>query len=183
MKNVEPVIRALEEQRIRFALIGGHAVALRGHPRMTLDYDFLTTDRRVLQRDFWKSLERSGARIDPRAGDAEDPLAGVVHIALPDGTEIDLVVGKWKWEEGILDRAEMMDAGDLAVPVPRTADLVLLKLAAGGVLDLQDVIVLLEISDREAVVREVDGRIDQLPPEAVRAWRRIAKRTIGESQD
>lgn len=174
MKSVEPVVRALERLGASFALIGGHAVALRGHPRMTLDYDFLTTDRRALQPDPWVSLERDGAKVDARRGDVDDPLAGVVHIQLSDGTEVDVVVGKRKWEQGVIDRAEFVDVGGLLIPVPQTSDLILLKLSAGGALDLQDVIVLLELSTREIVVREVNERVNDLSPDALDAWRRIA---------
>ena len=174
MKSVEPIVRRLESLGVSYALIGGHAVGLRGHPRMTLDYDFLTTDQRVLQSPFWVSLERTGARVDARRGDLDDPLAGVVHITLSDRVEVDIVVGKWKWEQGVIDRAEVLDAGGLRIPVPRTSDLILLKLSAGGALDLQDVIVLLELSNRETVVREVNERIIDLPPDAVQVWQRLA---------
>lgn len=173
MKSVEPVVRVLETLGVPYALIGGHAVALRGHPRMTIDYDFLTTERRVLEAGFWASLERTGAKVDARRGDFDDPLAGVVHIELSDGVEVDVVVGKGKWEQGVIDRAEILDAGGLRIPVPRTSDLILLKLSAGGAHDLQDVIVLLELSNRESVIREVNERIIDLPPDAIESWRRL----------
>ena len=48
-----------------------------------------------------------------------------------------------------------MSLGSLHVPVPRTSDLILLKLSAGGMLDLQDVVVLLDVNDRAAVIRDV----------------------------
>lgn len=174
MKSVEPVVRLLETIGAPYALIGGHAVGARGFPRMTVDVDFLTTDRRVLQRDIWKSLEEEGATVDPRTGDFDDPLAGVVHIRLAAGDEVDVVVAKWKWEEGVINRAERLDVGGVHVPVPRTSDLVLLKLSAGGVLDLQDVVVLLAVADRERLVREVEDNISNLSAEAVDAWRRIS---------
>ena len=141
---------------------------------MTVVHDFLTTDRRVLQRDIWKSLEDEGATVDPRQGDFDDPLAGVVHIRLGAGDEVDVVVAKWKWEEGVISRAERLDVGGVHVPVPRTSDLVLLKLSAGGALDLQDVVVLLAVGDRERLVREVEDNISNLSAEAVDAWRRIS---------
>jgi hypothetical protein len=152
MKSVERVCRLLESIGAPYALIGGRAVGARGFPRMTLGYDLLTTDQRVLQREIWKPLE-GGAAVDPRKGDVDDPLAGVVHITLPDGAESDVVVAKWEWERGVIDRAERLDVGGIDVPVPRTSDLILLKLSAGGVLDLQDVQVLLAVSDRDTVTR------------------------------
>lgn len=176
MKSVEPVVRVLESLGAPYALIGGHAVGARGFPRMTVDYDFLTTDPRVLQRESWKILEDQGAAIDPRRGDVDDPLAGVVHIRLASGDEVDVVVAKWKWEAGVIDRAERLDVGGVHVPVPRTSDLVLLKLSAGGVLDLQDVEVLLAVGNREAIIREVGENIASLSGQAVDAWRRLSGR-------
>ncbi len=173
MKNVEPVVRTLETLGISYALIGGHAVALRGHPRMTLDYGLLTTDRRVLLPESWGAIQATGARVEARRGEADDPLAGVTHIVLSDGTEVDVIVGRWKWEQGVIDRAEVLDVGGLAIPVPRTSDLILLKLSAGGAIGIQDVIVLLEVSDRETVVREVNERVNDLAPDAVEAWRAL----------
>lgn len=40
--------RVLEAAGIRYALIGGHALAARGYPRFTIDIDLLTTDVAVL---------------------------------------------------------------------------------------------------------------------------------------
>lgn len=171
MKNAEPVVRLLTSLGVRFALIGGHAVSVRGYPRMTIDYDFLTTDARALKQETWRPLEAEGATVDVRVGDFDDPLAGVVHITLEDGTECDVIAGRWKWEQGVIDRAEPLDVGGLVIPVPRTSDLILLKLAAGGPHDLRDVSVLLDVDDRERLIREVSEQIESLSPEAQQAWR------------
>lgn len=175
MKSVEPVVRLLETIGAPYALIGGHAVGARGFPRMTVDVDFLTTDRRVLKRHIWQKLENDGATIDARKGDADDPLAGVVHIRLSAGEEVDVVVAKWKWEEGVIRRAERLDVGGLQLPVPRTSDLILLKLAAGGALDLQDVVVLLAVADRQQLLREVNDNISNLDAGAIDSWRKISE--------
>jgi len=46
--RIEPVRRVLDAAGIRYALIGGHALAARGYPRFTIDIDLLTTDVAVL---------------------------------------------------------------------------------------------------------------------------------------
>ena len=56
----------LDQNRIQYALIGGMAVAARGYPRFTIDFDFLTTDRRVLQATLWDELRNSGIGVDVR---------------------------------------------------------------------------------------------------------------------
>ncbi|MFL6246221.1 MAG: hypothetical protein ACJ74H_09370 [Thermoanaerobaculia bacterium] len=44
---LELVVAALESIQAPDAVIGGEAVAMRGHPRLTIDFDFLTADRRA----------------------------------------------------------------------------------------------------------------------------------------
>ena len=80
----------LDSMDVQYALIGGWAVGLRGYVRLTTDTDFLTVDRRVLDASVWSDLVADGIHVDPRKGDFDDPLGGVVHIgSKPD--EIDVV--------------------------------------------------------------------------------------------
>jgi hypothetical protein len=176
MTAIESIARVLQSLESPYALIGGRAVGMRGHPRMTLDYDFLTTDVRALQADIWNDLRRSAAHVDLRRGEADDPLGGVVRIVFADGVEADIIVAKWTWERGVVDRAEPLDLGGVTVPVARTGDLILLKLAAGGYVDLQDVHVLLQVGDRERIVNEVQKHLGELPPDANEAWQEILSR-------
>jgi hypothetical protein len=169
--NVEPVVRVLHSIGAPHALIGAHAMAARGYPRFTIDVDLLTSDGRVLDPATWAGLERGGASIDIRRGDADDPLAGVVHILLADGTDVDLVVAKWTWESEVINRAEPMSLAGVSIPVPRTGDLVLLKLAAGGFIDLQDAAALLALDGADEVVRDVETHIDQVRPDVRTLWR------------
>ncbi|MEO8379699.1 MAG: hypothetical protein ABI779_08550 [Acidobacteriota bacterium] len=170
---LELVVGALESLGTPYAVIGGQAVAMRGHPRLTVDYDFLTADRRVFQRNVWTSVEEKGAIVDVRKGNPDDPLAGVVHITLLDEHDVDVVVAKWKWEQTVIERAERLVLQGISVPVPRTSDLILLKLAAGGYLDLQDVHALLHAGHREQLIREVNHIINALPADAQESWKRI----------
>ena len=52
-------------------------------------------------------------------------------------------------------------------------DLILLELAAGGILDLRDVAKLLQIGDRDALVREVEARIGDVYPDTRAVWRQV----------
>lgn len=169
--RIEPVQRVLEALGAPYALIGAHAMAVRGYPRFTVDVDLLTADDRVLAPFTWTDLVREGARVDPRRGDADDPLGGVVHILLADGTDVDLVVAKWKWEAEIIERAETVVLAGHSIRVPRTSDLILLKLAAGGYADLQDAAALLAVGSVDSVVREVEAHIDEVRPPVRLLWR------------
>jgi hypothetical protein len=176
--NLEPVRRVLDALGVRYALIGGQALAARGYPRFTLDIDLLTTDRRVLERQVWAALIGDGGVVDARRGDDEDPLAGVVHILLPDGTDVDLIVGRWPWEAAVIERAELLALGpEVHIPVPTTSDLILLKLAAGGFADLQDAAALLETGDRRSLAAEIESRLGEVRPDVRDTWRRLVEGT------
>lgn len=169
--TLEPVTRALDAAAVAYALIGAHAMAARGYPRFTTDIDLLTTDTRVLDAALWLPLIKGGALVDRRRGDDDDPLAGVARIVLTDGTNIDVVVGRWTWERELVGRAERMTVLGVTIGVPSTSDLILLKLAAGGHLDLHDAAALLALGDRERVIADVEPRLDDVRPDVRTLWR------------
>lgn len=171
--NIEPVQRVLASLGAPYALIGAHAMAARGYARFTVDVDLLTTDDRVLSPLTWAELEREGAVVDARRGDATDPLGGVVHILLADGSDVDVVLAKWQWEAQVIARAEVMRIAGTDIRVPRTSDLILLKLAAGGYLDLRDAAALLALADRDTVIRDVEAHIDEVRPDVRPLWREL----------
>ncbi len=61
--------------------------------------------------------------------------------------------------------------GDLLVV--RAADLILLKLFAGGAQDAWDIQQLLEGEDRAELIEEVEKLLPELPAQAAKLWRRI----------
>ena len=175
--GIDEIRRILESVGARYALIGAHAMAARGYPRSTVDVDFLTADHRVLDPAIWTEITRGGGTVDPRRGDADDPLAGVVHILLADGSDVDVVLARWQWEAAVIDRAERMRIAGVEIPVARTGDLILLKLAAGGYLDQRDAAALLATGDRAELVREVEAHIDSVRPDIRPAWRELLVQT------
>jgi hypothetical protein len=175
--SIGEVQRVLEYIAAPYALIGAHAMAARGYPRFTIDIDFLTTDPRVLDRTTWSEIIKAGGVVDPRRGDQDDPLAGVVHILLADGSDVDVLLAKWKWEARVVERAEPMTVAGVDVPVARTSDLILLKLAAGGYLDQRDAAVLLTTGNREELVRAVEEHITEVQPDIRPLWNELLKST------
>lgn len=176
MKLLRLVTSVLEAARVPYALVGAGAMAAHGVGRSTLDLDLLTTSPSVLSEPFWKNLASEGVRADVRHGDSEDPLAGVVRLDMEGEAPVDLVVGRSSWQEGVIDRAVRTDIGELAVPVAIAADLILLKLYAGGSQDSWDVEQLLAAArDGSALVRDVQSRLIDLPPEADALWARLRK--------
>jgi hypothetical protein len=148
-------------------------MSVHGVGRSTLDLDLLTTEARVLDATMWILIGESGARVDIRRGDAEDPLAGIIRFETAGEAAVDLVVGRGAWQERILSRARRvrLSGFDLSVVLP--ADLILLKLYAGGPQDAWDIEQLLGAGDRAALVLEVESRLGELPADASALWERF----------
>jgi hypothetical protein len=173
MKVLETVASALDALGARFALIGGRAVIARGYIRATLDYDFLSTDRLVLDPASWSPLVAAGVGVDCRRGAFDDPIAGVTRLTFPDHGRADVLLAKWKWQAAVIDRAEPIEVEDRIIRVPLTGDLILLKLAAGGVMDLQDATILLRHGDRDGLIADVERHLPDLDRDAQTVWGRV----------
>ena len=170
-----PMVAAvLDRLGARFALIGAAALAAHGVARSTFDLDLLTTDPAALDPSAWAALSANqGVTVSVRKGDADDPLAGLVRIEAQGERAIDVVVGRSGWQTEVVAAAQMVDVAGMTVPVVGPADLVLLKLYAGGAQDLWDIEQLLAVADRPSLVAEVNRRLDPLPPDARRAWAKV----------
>jgi len=149
------------------AVIGGLALAAHGVARATLDADLLVVERRVLGEAFWKGLtDRASLRVV--RGDADDPLAGVVHLE-GEAEAVDVIVGRFEWQRAAIDRRMILSVGEEALPVVQRADLVVLKLFAGGPQDQLDVR-LLHAADPDGLSREMEALLSTLPTELQSAW-------------
>ncbi len=149
------------------------ALAAHGVGRSTQDVDILVLDAGLLADSAWASLRETGAEIDIRRGDAADPLAGVVRIAKAGEASVDVVVGKQRWQDEILDRRKTLHLAELRVPVVEAADLVLLKLDAGGPQDRLDIQLLLRGPGGAEVRADVERRLSRLPDSLRRAWQSL----------
>ena len=149
-------------------------MAAHGVSRSTGDLDLLTLSPECLAEGFWTDLHVAGIRAEVRRSDSDDPLAGVVRLAIPGKDPVDVVVGKSAWQGQIFQRAQAMQIEDIQVPVASRLDLILLKLFAGGPQDLWDVEQLLAGGHRERLSAEVDAAVAVLP--ALReAWGRVRR--------
>jgi hypothetical protein len=133
MTLADRVIARLNGAQVAHATVGAAALAAAGVVRSSLDLDLLTLDTRVLDRSFWTELAGTGAAVDVRRGDHDDPLAGVVRATADGERPVDVIVGRYPWQQRAVDRAQALPSGERVV---RPRDLVLLKLYAGGTQDL-----------------------------------------------
>lgn len=167
------VVEHLASRKVPHALVGGMALAAYGVARATLDADVLVVTTDILESASWKDLEQVGAKVDVRRGDADDPFRAVIRITRSGYSPVDVLVGRFVWQREIVERATRVTLQDFELPVATAADLVLLKLFAGGPQDLVDAQRLLDGPIKNALVGEVDSRIHALPESCRRDWLRM----------
>ncbi len=176
MKTAAELSRFLSAAGVRHALIGATALAFHGVSRSTRGIDFLVTDQRVLNQEFWTRLDPALGHVEIRKGDCDDPLAGVVRIRGGDSTAIDVVVGKFGWQSRLLERSDTLAVGNSAIAVVSAADLVLLKIFAGGAQDRWDIVSLLGVSDDPTLTERIDELVPELPGDARALWDELRSR-------
>ena len=173
MSLIERVTQVLDQAGARYAVIGAAAMAARGVGRSTRDLDLLTLSAAGLDQSWWAPLSDAGASVSVSRGDADDPLAGVVRFEQKGERPVDLVFGRYRWQQRILERAEPAVIGGTTLPTVRARDLVLLKLYAGGSQDAWDIEQLLAGPDRETLIAAVSTDVDDLPVRCRGLWNRI----------
>ena len=171
MTLVGQVSAALGAQGIAHAMIGAAALAVHGVTRSTADIDLLVVDARGLDGTTWRFVAATGARIDVRRGDAADPLAGVVRVTAPGEPTVDVIVGRTSWQADVIARGTPATVAGATIRVVTPADLVLLKLYAGGPQDAWDIDQLLDVAP--GLGGEVEAVLPVLPSECATLWRRI----------
>ena len=171
------VTATLDRASVRYAVIGAGALAAHGIARSTFDLDLFTTDAAALEPRTWADMAAdSRIRLEIRRGDASDPLAGLIRLATTGERDVDVVVGRLQWQADVVERAVSVESAGVRLPVVNPADLILLKLYAGGSQDYWDIEQLLARDDREAIIETVSSRIAPLSPDHQAAWARISKR-------
>ncbi|MXZ70880.1 MAG: hypothetical protein F4Z04_05150 [Acidobacteria bacterium] len=176
LKLAERVAATLGAARARFALIGAAAMAVHGVARSTQDVDLLTLSDVSLDGAAWEPLAEGGVDVSVTRGDADDPLAGVVRFRQEGQDQVDLIVGRYRWQQRLLERAEpAVVGGAITLPTAQPRDLVLLKLFAGGPHDLWDIEQLLVGADSETLVSAVSDDVSQLPARCRRQWDRLLR--------
>lgn len=143
-----------------YALIGGFAVSAWGVARATQDIDLAvalgTSEPQVLATHL-------GATYEP--GGIDDPLRGVFRLSLKyDGQDVpvQLIVLRPEWAQVAFKEVETLSVLGCSVPVVNWQALVLLKVYAGGPIDMQDARNILavrnpNVMDREYLIAQADA--------------------------
>jgi hypothetical protein len=145
---LQKVITTLDELRVPYALIGGLAVIARGVMRATKDVDLLVDWSLLEAGSLAQALNENRLPATFRKGAPDDPLVGLIRIAIPSGaapTKVDILFPSASWQREAVRKAAPLDLEGFAVRVVQAADLFLLKLHAGGPMDFFDAARLLEL--------------------------------------
>lgn len=147
---LQKAVAALDRLGIPYALIGGLAISARGAVRATQDVDLLVAVSVQGAPSLEQSLKNSGFQATYFRGAGDDPIAGVLRLAIPTaGAEVkcDILFASRAWQTHAVSNATAVDLGSFIVRVAQPADLFLLKLYAGGPQDLIDAAELLKLQD------------------------------------
>jgi len=135
------IVRRLDEARRKklvqsYALVGGFAVSAWGVARATQDIDLAvalgTADPARLAAHL---------KADYQPGDPDDPLRGVFRLEIAVGKRrvpVQLILLQPQWADLVFGNVKKIPVLEQRLPVVDWPALVLLKLYAGGPVDLQD---------------------------------------------
>lgn len=131
------VVGLLEGLGINYCLIGGYAVAVHGVPRHTVDLDLMVelSDEQLVR--LREELQRRNIRYGYSRSSVGDPVGDVLSLELE--LPVQLIRAKWKYESCAIASAVEIAYHGARVKVATAEHLIILKLRAGGPLDLYDV--------------------------------------------
>ena len=160
----EETIAALERGDVRYVVVGGLAVVLHGHPRLTVDLDLVVDLEPAEARNAVEILLRLGLvpSIPVEPLDFADPSKRtawtreknmrVFSLRDPedDFRRVDLFVEEPVEFSGLWERSDVLSLGSTRVRVASIDDLLTMKRQAGRAQDIADIEAL------EAIQRERD---------------------------
>lgn len=153
MALFEPVFSALEAAGVRYVVVGGLAVVLHGHPRLTADVDIVLDLAPEAARRAMEALAYLGLKArapvdlrdfsDPRRREAWIAEKGMKVFSLYSPANpllsLDLFVRDPIPFEELWARSEKIDLGRASVRIASIDDLIEMKRAAGRQRDLSDI--------------------------------------------
>lgn len=167
MALFEPIFQALEDADVRYVAVGGVAVVLQGHARLTTDLD-LTVD--LAPEPAARAIEALiGIGFEPRmpvdpSGFADAAIRqtwiddkGMTVFSLWDRTDptrsVDLFVAEPIPFEGLWERSEVVDLEGTQARIASIPDLIAMKKLSNRPLDLDDIAALTTLREQRGEQR------------------------------
>jgi hypothetical protein len=151
--DFEQIFDALGQAKVRYVVVGGVAVVLQGHPRLTADLDLVVSLEPANALRAMKALESLDyrPRAPVKADDFADPAIrqqwisekGLAVFSLWStrfqATEVDVFVAEPLPFEELWNRASKIEMGGTSIAVASIEDLISMKARVGRPKDLQDI--------------------------------------------
>lgn len=135
---------------VRFVLLGGYAVGVHVKPRATKDLDLLVSGRGDNLAKVAAALSAFGAPAAVVEAARNMRPTEIVYLGVPP-VRIDILQQADGIDtEEVMERAQTVEVGDLAIPVIALDDLIANKRASGRPQDLADVVVLERAAQRRS---------------------------------
>ena len=164
MEPLLAVLHGLSEAGVRYVVVGGVAVVLQGHPRLTADLDLVLDLTAENARRALGVLQELGLRprlpvpaeefADPSTRRAWVQERNLTVFSLHDPgdprREVDLFADPPIAFEQLMEQVSLLDVEGLSVPVASRAHLVQMKRLAGRPQDLADIAALEALDDEDA---------------------------------
>ena len=135
--TIADLMRWFEGDDLRAAVIGGVAAGLQGRPRLTEDVDAV-----VFSDDASALIESAKLYgFTTRIDDALDfsRRTRVLLLQHYTGVDVDISLGALPFEAEVVDRAELIDIGELMIRIATPEDLVIMKALARRPEDIADI--------------------------------------------
>ncbi|MEW6623497.1 MAG: nucleotidyl transferase AbiEii/AbiGii toxin family protein [Bacillota bacterium] len=162
IEALKSIKKIFTDNKIPYCLIGGFAVSIYGKPRFSEDIDFLVIYDDEGKRKLIDYLTGNNIEHNYRSSDLFEPIGDLLELKLS-GIIVQTIRGRYKWEKEILDNSvEYELEPQLSIKVVKPEDLLILKLKAGGTLDLIDVNNIYQVQKDSLNIEYLVGRIEQL---------------------
>ncbi len=154
MKSVDDIATLLARARVRYALIGGHAVNVVLEPRFTADIDVtISADAEALAR-VCTELLAAGFRVERMHGDAQLSGPDFVRFVDDDGTVLEVQTAKTALQRSVIERA--IDHAGVRVASPE--DLIVFKAIANRPKDQIDLLGLVRLPNLDWAYVDAQAR-------------------------
>ena len=162
--DAERIFAVLGAHGVRYVVVGGIAVQVHGHVRMTNDVDLIPAPERANLQLLAEALHELGARVLNLGSEDLEISASMLaratlwqfSTAVGDIDVLHDAPGAGPFEQ-LRARSLVIELGEVEVPIAGRDDLISMKRAAGRPVDLQDIAALTEPEHRRASERTRDS--------------------------
>src|SRR5690606_8253250 len=167
--DITRLFRSLQQNNVKYLLIGGFAMAFHGHVRATLGIDLWIRNDPDNMKSLKKSLVELGIEEVEQMGTDTQLVAGItVFTLLNSDLSVELMHNLKHFKEADFDNcsknAKLGSYQDLEIPVMEARDLLREKMAASRAKDIPDILFLAHLTNYKG--KAIDpGKFTDLDPD------------------